>query len=64
MQKNKDVIEIDVVEVFLFMLRRWWMFILSMVLVLEVAPGGAPEGAYAKAWSINGVDATLSVRRP
>ncbi len=34
------------------------------VLALEVAPGGAPEGAYAKAWSINGVDATLSVRRP
>lgn len=36
MQKNKDVIEIDVVEVFLFMLRRWWMFILSMVLVLAI----------------------------
>ncbi|MGN0997788.1 MAG: DUF5915 domain-containing protein, partial [Candidatus Ventricola sp.] len=33
------------------------------VLALEVAPGDAPEGAYAKEWSINGVDAMLSVRR-
>ena len=33
------------------------------VLALEVAAGEAPEGAYVKDWSINGVDATLSVRR-
>ena len=33
------------------------------VLALEVTAGDAPEGAYVKDWSINGVDATLSVRR-
>lgn len=33
------------------------------VLALEVAAGEAPEGAYIKDWSINGVDATLSVRK-
>ena len=33
------------------------------VLALEVTAGDAPDGAYAKDWSINGVDATLSVRK-
>ena len=33
------------------------------VLALEVVPGDAPQGAYAKDWSINGVDASLSVRK-
>ena len=31
------------------------------VLALEIAQGDAPDGAYAKDWSINGVDASLSV---
>ncbi|MBR5225613.1 MAG: class I tRNA ligase family protein, partial [Clostridia bacterium] len=33
------------------------------VLALEVVLGDAAEGAYVKDWSINGVDATLSVRK-
>ena len=33
------------------------------VLALEVASGEAAEGAYVKDWSINGVAATLSVRK-
>jgi len=33
------------------------------VLALEVTAGSAPEGAYAKDWSINGVEASLSVRK-
>jgi len=33
------------------------------VLALEVVLGEAAEGAYVKDWSINGVDATLSVRK-
>ena len=33
------------------------------VLALEVVQGAAPEGAYVKDWSINGIDATLSVRK-
>ena len=31
------------------------------VLALDVTLGDAPEGAYVRDWSINGVDATLSV---
>ena len=31
------------------------------VLALDVKLGDAPEGAYVRDWSINGVDATLSV---
>ena len=31
------------------------------VLALNVKLGDAPEGAYVRDWSINGVDATLSV---
>lgn len=33
------------------------------VLALDVALGDAPEGAAVRDWNINGVDATLSVRR-
>ena len=33
------------------------------VLALEVSMGDALEGAYVKAWSINGVDAELSVKK-
>ena len=33
------------------------------VLALDVTLGGAPEGAYVRDWSINGVDATLSVAK-
>ncbi|MBQ6858666.1 MAG: hypothetical protein IJO02_04475, partial [Clostridia bacterium] len=33
------------------------------VLALEVALADAAEGAYAKEWSINGVNALLSVRK-
>ncbi|MBR5560106.1 MAG: isoleucine--tRNA ligase, partial [Clostridia bacterium] len=33
------------------------------VLALEVVLGDAAEGAYVKEWSINGVDAVLSVRK-
>ena len=33
------------------------------VLALDVALADAAEGAYTKDWSINGVDATLSVRK-
>jgi isoleucyl-tRNA synthetase len=33
------------------------------VLALEVVLGDAVDGAYVKDWSINGVDATLSVRK-
>lgn len=34
MQTNKDVIEIDVAEIFLYMLRHWRMFLLAMGLTL------------------------------
>ena len=33
------------------------------VLALDVTLGDAPEGAYVRDWSINGVDATLSVAK-
>ena len=33
------------------------------VLALEVTLGDAAEDAYVKDWSINGVDATLSVKK-
>lgn len=33
------------------------------VLALDVTLGDAPEGAYARDWSINGVDANLGVKR-
>ena len=33
------------------------------VLALDVKLGDAPEGAYVRDWSINGVDATLSVAK-
>lgn len=33
------------------------------VLALEVVLGDAAEGAYTKEWSINGINATLSVRK-
>lgn len=36
MQKNKDVIEINVVELFLFMLRRWYVFLLATIGTLIV----------------------------
>jgi hypothetical protein len=33
------------------------------VLATAIAEGDAPEGAYAKDWSINGEKATLAVRK-
>ena len=36
MEKERDVIEINVVDLFLFMLRRWWAFLLAMVSTLTV----------------------------
>ena len=33
------------------------------VLALDVVSGDAPEGAYVRDWNINGIDATLSVRK-
>ncbi len=34
MEKDKDVIEINLVDIFLFMLKRWWIFLLAMVVTL------------------------------
>ena len=33
------------------------------VLALDVVSGDAPDGAYVRDWNINGIDATLSVRK-
>lgn len=36
MGKEKDVIEINVVDLFLFMLRRWWVFLSATVGTLAI----------------------------
>ena len=36
MQKDNDVIEINVVEIFLFMLKRWYVFLISVVLTVSI----------------------------
>ena len=37
--------------------------IMDAVLATEMTAGDAPEGAYAKEWSINGEKATLAVKK-
>lgn len=36
MQKNKDVIEINVADLFVFMLKRWYIFLISVIITVTV----------------------------
>lgn len=36
MEKKKDVIEVNVVDFFLFMWKRWYVFVLSVILAAVV----------------------------